>query len=181
MMRTEVGKYYRTRDGEKAYAAFDDGSDRWPIKVNHNGVSLWHALDGVSNISSVYDLIAEWIEPEDTPAPLPYGHVRLPSGDVVDLTSIREPFGLLQERSPETAEALKLALEPYEYWHGEHWLDHVEGDQIWPEFVYRVAPKPAAPREGWVPALHPTRRACKVAHPGCEPVFVKLADEGETE
>jgi hypothetical protein len=52
----------------------------------------------------------------------------------------------------------------------------IEAGKYYRFMVYRVAPKPAAPREGWVPAVHPTRRDCKVAHPDCEPVFVRVVE-----
>ena len=38
--------------------------------------------------------------------------------------------------------------------------------------------KPAAPVEGWVPVLHPRPRDCKIVHPGCEPVFVRVVEGG---
>jgi hypothetical protein len=114
---------------------------------------------------------------KDAPTPLPYGHARLPDGSVVDLTANTEAHGLMDPDKRAAMEAHKGEI--------EHWLGNkgewsrVRVPSWCDDTAYRVAPAPAAPREGWVAVLHPSARDCKVAHPGAEPVFVRVVEDGE--
>ena len=80
-----------------------------------------------------------------TPA-LPFGHARLPSGAVVDLTAITTPFGLLDEvYGPGAQEALRAHGGPWEGWcEGAKW-EKIH-DPYWSvTSTYRVKPQPPAP------------------------------------
>ena len=80
-----------------------------------------------------------------TPA-MPFGHARLPSGAVVDLTAITTPFGLLDEvYGPGAQEALRAHGGPWEGWcEGAKW-EKIH-DPYWSvTSTYRVKPQPPAP------------------------------------
>lgn len=75
-------------------------------------------------------------------APLPYGHARLPSGEVVDLTAITAPFGLLPA---DVQQALRAHGGPYEAWQVEgYWEAMTPGWGL--AVTYRVKPQPPAPK-----------------------------------
>ena len=112
-----------------------------------------------------------------TPAPLPRHKARLPSGEVVDLTQNTEAQGLMH---PDKRKAMEAHGGPYERFFGAKGWEALIWQPSWVgSAIYRVAPAPAAPREGWVAVLYPSARDCKVAHPGAEPVFVRVVEERE--
>ena len=128
-MKIEAGKFYRTRDGRKAFVIEDDGSHH-PLHVDHGHIGkVWHYREGKANISKPsLDLIAEWT-------------------DAPDLTTITSPFGLLDR---ETQEALMAHGGPYERWIGDIWAKMTPTFKWQGENTYRVKPAPPKPREWWV-------------------------------
>lgn len=158
-IKIEAGKYYRTRDGRKVGPIEQNGFAELHIWREKLGDGNSWRYDGGHNSEPSQDLIAEWTDEADTDAdgleyqrqnaPLPYGHAKLPSGKVVDLTAITTPFGLLDD---ETQKALANRGGPYEWFDGE-W-QFADGDITEPglAFVYRVKPKPPAPVVGEVVA-----------------------------
>lgn len=69
---------------------------------------------------------------------MPYGHVTLSDGRVVDLTANRVPCGLMDA---EEQQALKDHGGPYEFWYVDEW--EAEDMPSWnASSTYRVAPKP---------------------------------------
>ena len=67
----------------------------------------------------------------------------------MDLTKIREPFGLLDKQ---TQDALQAHGGPYEvFCFDGTWETRKKVDVYWhPAIVYRVKPEPSKPREWWL-------------------------------
>ena len=65
---------------------------------------------------------------------------------MIDLTKIREPFGLLDEA---TQKALREHGGPYQRFWSEGWKDTAD-PRWWKELAYRVKPAPPKPREFWM-------------------------------
>jgi len=93
---------------------------------------------------------------QNAPLPkLPYGHARLPSGEVIDLTAITAPFGLLDEVYGLGAQqALRDHGGPYEAWQVEgYWEAMTPGWGL--AVTYRVRSQPPEPvRETVKRSLH---------------------------
>jgi hypothetical protein len=68
MMKLEAGKFYKTRDGRKAFAAaenpFHDNKFRYVGWVEYDPCNLGWNWEGKHPNKSRYDLIAEWVEPK---------------------------------------------------------------------------------------------------------------------
>jgi hypothetical protein len=168
-MRIEAGKYYRTRDGRKVGPMVAHVYlPRFCAKEPDGRFAHWD-INGTALDYYAPNLVAEW-----DGDPLPYGHARLPDGSVVDLCDNREAHGLM---SPDKRAAMEAHGGPYERFNAPNfWCKLKDKPHHWfADHIYRVAPKP---REGWVPVLHPSARDCKIVHPGCEPVFVRVVEGG---
>jgi hypothetical protein len=68
-MQLEAGKYYRTRDGRKAYVVGSDPfnpSEPFPFVgwIAGCGLRTWTASGAWANFQSDCDLVAPWKEPE---------------------------------------------------------------------------------------------------------------------
>lgn len=70
-MKLEAGKYYKTRDGRKAYVAAlredaipDECAVGWVLRDSGYWESCWWSANGVFEAISEFNLIAEWTEPE---------------------------------------------------------------------------------------------------------------------
>lgn len=154
------GDYGVTREGQKVGPIKASGREdaHWCV----DGLGLYRADGtfgyGIDEVKCPpYDIIAKhnpttW--PTYTPAPwaempkpespvqLPHGHALMPSGEVVDLTAITTPFGLLSE---EVKSALAAHGGPYEIVDESGWsekLFKVFGDK----YTYRVRPLPPEPK-----------------------------------
>lgn len=157
-IKIEAGKCYMTRDGRKVGPMVASGFEDWPWIETFGDGRCW-TNDGLDLHPEQFEnLIAEWTDEPDADAdgleyqrqnaPLPYGHARLPSGKVVDLTAITTPFGLLDA---ETREALRHHGGPYEYYNGDDWVVTSDCDDV-DRMAHRVKPKPPAPVVGEVVA-----------------------------
>jgi len=157
-IKIEAGKYYMTRDGQKVgpmeLSKYGEYLSTHPW-VSGSGMTYMDngKYDPIGSKDGADDIIAEWTDE----APLPYGHVRLASGAVVDLTAITVPFGLLDA---ETQDALKKHDGPYEAYQHPGW------ELAYPTWlgymVYRVKSQPPAPvvgemvMTGWIACRGPT-------------------------
>jgi hypothetical protein len=104
-MKIEEGKYYRTRDGRKAYIEIDDGSLYDPFSVRHeNGERLWHKSNGEVNIDTREDdLIAEWTD--ETP------NLSAETIDAIAIDSLK--FHMDQDMEPLERESFRVVLRYY--------------------------------------------------------------------
>ena len=164
-LKIEAGRYYRTREGRKVgpmdhYSCSVGNMHPWHV----DGCGMLWKYDG-TGYEGKYpdnDLIAEWTDepaatddadgldyqrqniPAATPAakPLPHGHACLPSGEVIDLTAIITPFGLLPA---DVQQALRDHGGPWECWQSNgNWEAIKPGWGI--SQTYRVRPLPPAPK-----------------------------------
>lgn len=118
-MKIEVGKYYRTRDGQKVGPMKIHNEAKFHIWIERYGDGRSWKPDGTSDHCAT--LISEWSEP-------------------IDLTAITTPFGLLDAA---TQQALRDHGGPYEIYTREGWVAP-GGRPAWTGVsVYRVKPKPA--------------------------------------
>jgi len=104
-MKIEQGKYYRTRDGRKAYIERDDGSPYDPFLVRHeSGETIWHRKNGEINIDTREDdLIAEWTD--ETPT------LSAETIDAIAIDSLKFHFD--QDMEPLEREAFRVVLRYY--------------------------------------------------------------------
>jgi len=126
-LKLEVGKSYKTRGRWKATIIKDDGSST-PYRVSHHKDSqtsdMWHYQSGLVNTSSVdYDLVSEWGEEKE----------------MIDLTKIEKPFGLLDKETQERLKAHKGVVQYY--FGGCSWSD-VDAPTWYSHFTYRAKPFP---------------------------------------
>lgn len=146
--RVYEGEYARDRAGRKVgpmvcVVGPDFGFDVAPRKSNGFG---WYG-DGRRSVAyeTPRDLIAEWRD-DDAPA-----HIITHGGCEWDLTALETPFGILQEKAPPVAEALKAwphgVLTYSEDRNGlcQKWAE-IKLGRMEPYLTYRAKPAPVEDR-----------------------------------
>lgn len=68
-MKLEVGKEYIAKNGNKSVVVRDEGDGEDCFAVDHDGIEIWHFVDGRANIGGVYDLVSEVSPPPKHPDP----------------------------------------------------------------------------------------------------------------
>jgi len=107
MVKLEVGKYYKTREGKKVGPAEHNDCIPYPFNVPHGGRFMGYASDGKLCLDDIkyrdHDIIAEWSDAPASPVrtvtrkeivPGEYGKVGVGEahGDVIWL-GLRQPNG----------------------------------------------------------------------------------------